>query len=176
MLKQFIQRSGSQMIAQAVQSMFKQASQCSSGPTNVRPAEENSSCSAAPSKTKLLRYLEMSETVTRHGVTSQSPETALHVSLPFEATAFKQPDIFKTNFCSFLKIIIPQRPKQSCQRHFMTNLYKILNTPKVYIPVPGIEPEPPGWKPGILATRPYRTTDTSTVQASYTCAITRSIR
>ena len=23
-------------------------------------------------------------------------------------------------------------------------------------PVPGIEPEPPGWKPGILATRPYR--------------------
>ena len=23
------------------------------------------------------------------------------------------------------------------------------------IPIPGIEPEPPGWKPGILATRPY---------------------
>ena len=22
-------------------------------------------------------------------------------------------------------------------------------------PIPGIEPEPPGWKPGILATRPY---------------------
>ena len=29
-------------------------------------------------------------------------------------------------------------------------------TTENYIPVPGIEPEPPGWKPGILATRPYR--------------------
>ena len=27
---------------------------------------------------------------------------------------------------------------------------------KKNFPVPGIEPEPPGWEPGILATRPYR--------------------
>ena len=29
---------------------------------------------------------------------------------------------------------------------------------KKNFPVPGIEPEPPGWEPGILATRPYRIT------------------
>ena len=30
-----------------------------------------------------------------------------------------------------------------------------LKRTKCIIPIPGIEPEPPGWKPGILATRPY---------------------
>ena len=29
-------------------------------------------------------------------------------------------------------------------------------TLKIIIPVPGIEPGPPGWKPGILTTRPHR--------------------
>ena len=38
---------------------------------------------------------------------------ALHASLLFEATDFKHLDFFKTNFYSFLKIKIPQRPKQS---------------------------------------------------------------
>ena len=28
---------------------------------------------------------------------------------------------------------------------------------KIFIPMPGIEPGPPGWKPGILNTRPHRT-------------------
>ena len=26
----------------------------------------------------------------------------------------------------------------------------------MFFPVPGIEPGPPGWKPGILTTRPHR--------------------
>ena len=30
------------------------------------------------------------------------------------------------------------------------------------IPIPGIEPGPPGWEPGILTTRPYRIVE-------YTC-------
>ena len=41
----------------------------------------------------------------------------------------------------------------------------ILTFPKIYsipgvqkgFPTPGIEPGPPGWEPGILTTRPYRT-------------------
>ena len=78
----------------------------------------------------------------KHSHDTVSP--ALHASLLFEATAFKNLDFFKTNFCIFLKVKIPQRPKQSRQSHFMTILYKILNSPKVRIPVPGIEPEPPG--------------------------------
>ena len=28
-------------------------------------------------------------------------------------------------------------------------------TLKKYVPIPGVEPGPPGWKPGILTARPY---------------------
>ena len=37
----------------------------------------------------------------------------------------------------------------------VTQLYIKKVTNKEISPIPGIEPEPPGWKPGILATRPY---------------------
>ena len=38
---------------------------------------------------------------------------------------------------------------------------KIRKNFKNKFPVPGIEPGPPGWKPDILATRPYRITYTA---------------
>ena len=42
--------------------------------------------------------------------------------------------------CSFLQLLVFTKYRQKLQYKF---------------PIPGIEPEPPGWKPGILATRPY---------------------
>ena len=64
-----------------------------------------------------------------------------------------------------IKISVFQIGKVVCFVNYFINLLK--NTRVFYankirknfknkFPVPGIEPEPPGWKPGILATRPYR--------------------
>ena len=35
------------------------------------------------------------------------------------------------------------------------------------VPAPGIEPGPPGWKPGILTTRPRRRTDKVSIYSVY---------
>ena len=49
------------------------------------------------------------------------------------------------------------RTKNGCDWLFMTNLLHYergLIEKKSFSPTPGIEPGPPGWKPGILAIRP----------------------
>ena len=55
----------------------------------------------------------------------------------------------------FVHYALPYPEHMGWTKTFRTN--KTLRFKKKKIPVPGIEPEPPGWKPGILATRPYRT-------------------
>ena len=55
---------------------------------------------------------------------------------------------------NFVDYLLPCPEHMGWTKTFRSNRSQM----KKIIPVPGIEPEPPGWKPGILATRPYRTT------------------
>ena len=43
-------------------------------------------------------------------------------------------------------------------RKMFENTIILPNWAKIVVPMPGIEPGPPGWKPGILTTRPHRST------------------